>query len=95
MEHDQLQPHERSDLRVGDLVSLTGLPPWVGQMPTESQRVFQPCVGGTFRVRALRTPPGDVELWVRDGADYSTVLGDSIWIEPVYLQRVPSDHTPD
>ncbi len=85
------QPQEQPDLHVGDLVRLTGLPPWVSRMPEESQRVFQPCVGGTFRVRALRTPPGDVELWVRDGADHPDVLGDSIWIEPEYLERVPPE----
>jgi hypothetical protein len=57
-----------------------GAPPWIGQTPAESQRVFQPCVEGTFRVRARRTPPGDVEVWVHDGVDH-------IWIEPEYLER--------
>ncbi len=93
MDQGQPHPHDRHDLHVGDLVRLTGLPRWVDHMPAESQRVFQLCVGGTFRVQALRSPPGDVELWVHEGADHPDVMADSIWIEPEYLERVTPDDT--
>jgi hypothetical protein len=37
-------------IRPGDWVILTTLPPWVSQLPAESQRVFAFCVGRRYRV---------------------------------------------
>ena len=36
--------------QAGDLVKLGSLPPWVSQLPEESQRVFRYCVGRNYRV---------------------------------------------
>jgi hypothetical protein len=37
-------------IRVGDWVILATLPPWVSQLPAESQRVFEFCIGRRCRV---------------------------------------------
>ena len=34
----------------GDWVRFTTLPPWVRELPEDSQEVFRFCVGGTFQV---------------------------------------------
>ena len=39
--------------KAGDLVRLETLPPWVLDLPEESQRVFRVCVGHTYRVEEI------------------------------------------
>ncbi len=37
-------------IKIGDWVILKILPPWVSQLPPESQAVFKFCVGRTYRL---------------------------------------------
>ena len=41
--------------RVGDWVTLAELPPWVADLPRESQVVFHHCMGHAFRVTEIDT----------------------------------------
>jgi hypothetical protein len=40
-------------IKPGDAVVLAKLPPWVDELPEESRRVFQHCVGRVSRVEEI------------------------------------------
>jgi hypothetical protein len=89
-------------LKVGDRVRLKAIPPWVGDLPADTQneytkKVFAQCLGGVFTVYGVGTntdPEGltnDAELRVIDGKD-DPQFGDphprTIWVEPENLEIV-------
>jgi hypothetical protein len=89
-------------LKVGDRVRLKAIPPWVGELPENTQnaytkKVFARCLGGVFTVYGVGTntdPEGltnDAELRVIEGQDDPQLDNphpQSIWIEPEYLEIV-------
>ena len=78
--------------QVGDRVRLTVLPPWVVQLPPESQEVFRQCVGKVFTVRDI-DEHRHLELWVKNGRDWRNIArADIIFVEPEYLEVVTRKH---
>jgi hypothetical protein len=77
-------------IRVGNWVILTSLPPWVSQLPAESQRVFAFCVGRRYRVDEI-TDDGHLVLAV--SADIDERFGgymNDIRVEADYVVLVSS-----
>jgi hypothetical protein len=73
--------------RVGDWVRLTGRPPWTDQMPLETRRVIDHCVGKIFRIDDLA--PGDLyvldvsaEVDARFGGFANDLRVESDYLEP-------------
>ena len=72
-------------IRPGDWVILTTLPPWVSQLPNESQRAFAFCVGRSYRVDEI-DKHGHLVLDV--SADIDARFGgymNDIRVEPEYV----------
>ena len=73
---------------VGDCVVLEKLPEWVSQLPTDSQEVFQHCVGRTYQVVEIDKN----ELCVLDvSVDVDERFGgymNDIRVEEHYLRKV-------
>ena len=72
-------------MKVGDWVTLSVLPPWVNQLPEESQSVFRFCVGRTWRVTDI-DEHGHLVLDVSSEVDkwYGGYMND-IRVEPEYV----------
>jgi hypothetical protein len=72
-------------IRPGDWVILATLPPWVSQLPAESQRVFDFCVGRRYRVDEI-TNDGHLVLDVSPDTDaqFGGYMND-IRVEPEYV----------
>jgi hypothetical protein len=95
----EIQPARRSTrrgqppvpCRAGDWVTLARLPPWVATLPLDSQRVFEHCVGKTFRVEEI----GEDDLLVLDvSPEVDELFGGSfndLRVEPEYTQRAEPD----
>jgi hypothetical protein len=87
-------------IKIGDYVRLRQVPPAVATSADAddelaTKQVFQECVGQIFRVRGIGTnsPHGEtnhIELWVHEGRDSDSAAYHTIWVEPEYLERVPS-----
>ena len=91
-------------LKVGDRVRLKAIPPWVGELPENTQNahtktVFAQCLGGVFTVYGVGTNTdlegltNDAELRVIEGKDdpqFGNPHPRTIWVEPEYLDIVKS-----
>ena len=80
----RLKPLDQAgrDLRVGDWVRFTRLPPDTSRMPTESRRAFRKALGLTFRIEAF-SRYGFAEL----DLSRKVAWGETIWVEPEFLLR--------
>ncbi len=75
----------------GDLVMLIELPPWVAKLPIVSRRVFEHCVGRTYRVDEI-TSDGLLVLDVREvDALFGGFMND-IRVEPRYVRAAPQSN---
>jgi hypothetical protein len=71
---------------VGDWVVLKELPPWVGDLPTESRAVFDLCMGHAFRVMEI---DANANLVLDVSAHVDSVFGgefNDIRVEPRFVQ---------
>jgi hypothetical protein len=79
-------------IKVNDWVVLKNLPPWVEQLPEESQEVFRLCVGRTYQVVEI----DQNGLFVLDVREVDEIVGgfmNEIRVEETYLmlaKRQPS-----
>jgi hypothetical protein len=75
-------------IKVGDRVAFIVLPPWVDQLPDESQAVFRLCVGRIYPVDEI----DEQGLLVLDvSADVDDLFGgymNDIRVEPEYVERI-------
>lgn len=81
-----MPPIER--IKIGDRVRLVRIPPVLSDVPEETHRVFELCVGGEFTVESLNSY-GLTELDVSEKVD--KVVGgflNSIWVELEYLEKI-------
>lgn len=80
-------------IKAGDRVTLQTLPPWVEQLPEESQQVFRLCVGQTLTVSSIDAH-GNLELDASALADgHNGGFMNTIFVEPIYV-REPLRGTP-
>ena len=77
-------------VRVGDIVVLDRLPPWVTRLPSESQAVFESCVGRAYPLVEI----DEQGLYVLDvSADVDAAFGgrfNDIRVEEAYLRLASS-----
>lgn len=74
-------------IKVNDWVVLKSLPPWVEQLPEESQEVFRLCVGRTYQVEYIDKNG----LFMLDVREVDEIVGgfmNSILVEEEYLMLV-------
>jgi hypothetical protein len=69
----------------GEMVTLVELPPWVGKLPIESRRVYEHCVGRTYRIDEIDSNG----LLVLDVREVDALFGgfmNDIRVEPRYVR---------
>ena len=72
----------------GDMVTLIEMPSWVAKLPIESRRVFEHCVGRTYRVEEIDADG----LLVLDVSEVDVIFGgfmNDIRVEPRYVRAAP------
>ncbi|MEL6404763.1 MAG: hypothetical protein AAFR81_10400 [Chloroflexota bacterium] len=63
-------------IRIGDYVKVSSLPDWVADLPDESKRVFEFCLGRTYPVVDTDSKDDDTLICVLDvSTDVDTKFG--------------------
>jgi hypothetical protein len=76
------QMKTRKDIKPGDAVRITKIPPQLTGMPAETVELFKACLGKSFPVSAIG-PYGHLEIEVaKEFKNTFSGRTDSIWIEP-------------
>jgi hypothetical protein len=75
--------------RVGDLVRLMAIPPWIADLQiNDIQEVYQFSLGRTFEVREVRREDSRMALWLEPPDNPFGDQVDVLWVEPEYVEVV-------
>jgi hypothetical protein len=78
------------DYKIGDKIRVIAVPPLViEQMPEETIKLFQKCVGQELRIVGFNEEYELLEFHVEDdGAQSKEDTNHTIWLEPEYVEMV-------
>jgi hypothetical protein len=75
--------------RIGDLVKLVAVPPWVADLEiSDVQEIYQFSLGRTFEVRDVRGEDGRMALWLEPSDNPFGDQVDELWVEAEYVEVV-------